>query len=315
MDIIDIKNLNIKFKTLEGLAYAVNDISFSVKKGEILGIVGESGSGKSVTALSIMNLLNKEDNVNLEGEIIFEDQNLLEMKEKDNIKFYGKDISMIFQEPMTSLNPLKKIYDQINEVFLIHGGKKDNYEEIKSTLKKLNIDEPDNILNKYPFELSGGLKQRVMIAIAIALKPKLIIADEPTTALDVTTQRDILNLLKNIVKEMGSSLIIITHDLGVIAELADRVIVMYRGKILESSGIVDFFDNTKHPYSEDLLKSMPYNFDGRFNTIPGSVPSVYKNIKGCVYSNRCKYKEKICLEKEPSLINLKDSQVACWKCR
>ena len=312
VNILKVEKLKVRFNTLFGVAKAVNNLSFEVEEGEILGIVGESGSGKSVTALSIMNLIDK-NKADITGKIVFDKKNLLQLDESEYRNTYGKDISMIFQEPMTSLNPLKTIYNQINEVFRIHGFKNNNRNEIVDLITKLNISNPDELLKKYPFELSGGLRQRVMIAIAIALKPRLIIADEPTTALDVTTQSEILFLLKKMVKEMGSSLIIVTHDLGVIAELADKVLVMYGGEGLEYVDALTFFDNPIHPYSKDLLNSLPNRFNNSFNTINGAIPSVYEDIVGCVYADRCKYSNERCFLEKPKLIDLNSHKVACWK--
>ncbi|MBU5592680.1 ABC transporter ATP-binding protein [Clostridium sp. MSJ-4] len=315
MDILQIKNLKVSFKTMFGKVNAVDNISFSLKKGEVLGIVGESGSGKSVTSLSVMNLIEGPHGKIESGEIIYEDRDILKLKDKEMCKIRGSKISMIFQEPMTSLNPVFTVYKQINEVYKIHSEdpKKDNKKEIIKILEQLNIASPEEVINKYPFQLSGGMRQRIMIAMAIVNNPKIIIADEPTTALDVTTQGEILSLLKDINKRSETSIMFITHDLGIIAELAQRVVVMYRGKILEECTVLEFFDNPMHPYSKGLINSMPDNFNGRFNTISGNVPSLYENIEGCPYASRCSQVMDICREKEPCTKELKDDhKVCCW---
>ncbi|WP_032122505.1 ABC transporter ATP-binding protein [Clostridium amazonitimonense] len=315
MDILQIKNLKVSFKTMFGKVNAVDNISFSLKKGEVLGIVGESGSGKSVTSLSVMNLIEGPHGKIESGEIIYEDRDILKLKDKEMCKIRGSKISMIFQEPMTSLNPVFTVYKQINEVYKIHSEdpKKDNKKEIIKILEQLNIASPEEVINKYPFQLSGGMRQRIMIAMAIVNNPKIIIADEPTTALDVTTQGEILSQLKDITKRSETSIMFITHDLGIIAELAQRVVVMYRGKILEECTVLEFFDNPMHPYSKGLINSMPDNFNGRFNTISGNVPSLYENIEGCPYASRCSQVMDICREKEPCTKELKDDhKVCCW---
>lgn len=311
---LQVKNLSVGFENNKEVN-VIEKVSFELKKGEILGIVGESGSGKSVTANSIMRLLPKNGKVN-HGEIIFNGKNLLELSEKDMCKIRGNEISMIYQEPMTALNPLMRIGDQIKECIYTH--EKVHNSELKERVMKLlrmvKIPEPTVVYKKYPHELSGGMRQRVIIAMAIACNPKIIIADEPTTALDVTIQIEILNLLKDISDELGTSIIIITHDLGVIAELADRVIVMYCGEIVEEASIYEFFDNTKHPYSKGLMLSRPNNIvNDKLYYIKGMVPKINSITREkCAFSDRCPYVKSICTEKLPGLIEInKGHRVRC----
>ena len=310
--LLEIRNLNITFQDMVGELKAVNDVSFTIKKGEILGLIGESGSGKSVTAKAIMKLL---DGGNISGEIWFNGKNLLNAKEKEICRLRGTKISMIFQEPMTALNPVVKIGKQIEEVFKIHkiGNETENHKKIIETLKLLNIGNAEEILEKYPFELSGGLRQRVVIAMAIICEPELIIADEPTTALDVTTQMEILLLLKKAAAQIGSAILLITHDLGVIAECADRVIVMYRGKKMEECNVCQFFENAKHPYSKGLIDSRPSNFNGRYYTINGNVEQNYGKMQGCPYANRCERSMPRCKVEFPEEVILDfEHKVTCW---
>lgn len=314
--LVNIKNLKIKFKDNKHNNYTVNGINLNVDKGEIISLVGESGSGKSLTSLAIMRLIS--DNAQIEGEINFEDKNLLNLTEKDMCSIRGKDISIIFQEPMVALNPLFNVENQIGEVILEH--KKISKKEVKDMvidlLEKVKIPNPKEVLKKYPHELSGGMRQRVMIAMAIALKPKLLIADEPTTALDVTVQKEILNLLKDISKEFNMSVIFITHDLDVVAEIADRVYVMYLGKIVEEADVFEFFDNPKHPYSQGLLLSRVGSdlVNNRFFSIKGSVPTIDNIPKGCSFNNRCEYCFDKCINEEPKLREIgKNHKISCFK--
>lgn len=318
MSILEVKDLKVSFDSIMGKVNAVKGVSFSVNEGEILGIVGESGSGKSVSSLAIMGLIDERTGSIDSGEIIFDGKNLLELSEKELCKFRGDRISMIFQEPMTSLNPVVTVFKQLKEVYKIHMPEKikDCRRELVALLSRLNIPDAEKILDKYPFELSGGLKQRIMIAMGMICKPDIIIADEPTTALDVTTQAEILDLLKEIKNENNSGIILITHDLGVIAEMAQRVAVMYFGNVVEECSVLEFFDNAKHPYSIDLLAAMPDNFDGRFRSIDGNVPNLYEKVQGCPYYKRCKMASKECLEKEPEMIEIsKGHKVRCLKAK
>ncbi|HDK7168884.1 TPA: ABC transporter ATP-binding protein [Clostridium botulinum] len=311
VSLLEVKNLTISFKIEDERFIVINDVSFDLKSGEVLGVIGESGSGKSITALSILNLLPKPNGIIENGSIIFEGKDLTKLDDKEMCKIRGKDISIIFQEPMTALNPIFTIEKQIGEVLITHNicSKKEIYFKIKSILSKLQIPNPKEFMKKYPFEISGGMRQRVVIAMAIICNPKIIIADEPTTALDVTTQSETLDLLKDIMREIGSSIILITHDLGVIAEMATKVAVMYRGRIVESCEVKELFDNPKHPYSKGLIKSMPSNFNSknRFNSIKGMVPNLSEKISGCEFCNRCNEAMEVCSSKIPCDINIKDN--------
>lgn len=315
MNLLQIKNLTTTFNTDCGKIIAVDDISFSLKKGEVLGIIGESGSGKSVTSLSIMNLIPKPNGCIEKGSILFHNNDLLKLSDSEMCNIRGNKISMIFQEPMISLNPVFTVGNQILEVLKIHkkGSKTENKQKVLEILNNLKIPNPEEIIKKYPFELSGGMCQRIMIAIAMACNPEIIIADEPTTALDVTTQAEILDLLKNITAHSNCSVLFITHDLGIIAELANRVIVMYKGKIVEECDVLEFFNNPLHPYSKALIKSMPQKFNKRFFSIKGSIPSPYEHIKGCPYNTRCDKCIDICFIKAPPIKKINfNHTVCCW---
>lgn len=310
--ILEINNLKITFNGLFQQVCAVDNITFDVKKSEIVALVGESGSGKSVTVKSIMGLLQQTQ---IDGEIFFEGQNILAMKEKELSKLRGRNISMIFQEPMSALNPVMKIRTQLEEILKIHNYKcKISYaEKIRSTLAMMNISNPEEIMERYPFELSGGFCQRIVIAMAVICQPELIIADEPTTALDVTTQAEILCLLKETAKKIGSSVLIITHDLGVVAECADRVVVMYGGKLMEQGNVEEFFYHSKHPYSKGLLVSRPMNFNGRYPVIPGNITRNVNTIDGCPFAERCKHAQDICKKEFPKeQIISEEHKVWCW---
>lgn len=316
MSILEVNNLKVSFHTVMGKVEAVKGVDLKVNSGEVIGVVGESGSGKSVTSLAIMGLINNGNGTIESGEILLEGKNILDLKEKEMCKIRGDKISMIFQEPMTSLNPVMTIYKQLREVYKIHRPEKKNNcrGELVDLLSKLNIPDPKSVLNKYPFELSGGLKQRIMIAMAMICKPSIIIADEPTTALDVTTQAEIIGLLKQIKEECNSGIMLITHDLGIIAEISQRVVVMYYGKVVEECSVHEFFDNARHPYSKDLLGAMPENFNGRFQSIKGNVPNLYEEIKGCAYYKRCKVKSKKCKDSQPPMVILKNGhKVRCFE--
>lgn len=314
MKLLEVNKLSVAFNNGKEEVLAIDNVNFTLAKGEILGIVGESGSGKSVTSLAIMKLIEENNGIIKSGEILFKGRNLLTIKEKEMCSIRGQNISMIFQEPMTSLNPVMTIYKQINEVLKIHNKDIANSKSyIIDLLDSLNIPEPELILDKYPFELSGGMRQRIMIAMAVVCEPDIIIADEPTTALDVTTQAEILQLLKSITEKTGTSIILITHDLGVIAEIAEKVMVMYRGRVVEQCSVNEFFKAPVHPYSHGLLESMPDNFKGRFMSIQGNVPSINTKIEGCPFESRCSYCMEECKKNNPPLINITDKhRVACW---
>ena len=316
--LLDVKNLCTYFSTEKGKLRAVDHISFSVKEKEIVGIVGESGCGKSVTAESIMRLLDEKSLVTYEGEILYKGKNLLSLKKNEMREVRGKEIAMIFQDPMTSLNPVYTIGNQIVEGILTHQkiSKKEATEKAIDLLRFTEIPSPEKRFHQYPHELSGGMRQRVMIALALACNPKLLIADEPTTALDVTTQSQILDLLNKLKDELNMSTIMITHDLGVVAELCSRVIVMYLGQIIEIAKVEDIFDSAQHPYTEGLLNSIPH-IDGdrskKLNVIQGTVPTLDKVPVGCNFAGRCQYATDKCREVEPELKEVKEHHfVKCW---
>ncbi len=307
-NIIEIKNLNISFQLEDELARAVHGVSFSLKKGFVLGIVGESGCGKSVTAMSIMRLL--PSNAVIEsGEILYNGKNLLDFSAKQMQTIRGKKISLIPQDPLTSLNPLYTVGEQIIETIEYHRkvSRKEAREIAIESLRQVKIPEPENRLNDYPHQFSGGMRQRAIIAMALCCNPELIIADEPTTALDVTVQAQILDLIRQIQAEKGTSLIFITHDLGVIAEFCDYVAVMYAGRIVEYAKVKDIFKNPLHPYTKGLLESLPSPDKDVLNVIAGQPPAITENISGCVFHPRCPYKMDICDKNEP-VLTLKDSQ-------
>lgn len=320
--LLKISNLKTYFFTDDGIVKAVDGVDFYVNSGEILGLVGESGCGKSITSLSIMNLIEDPGEI-LEGKVVFEGTNLLDLEEKELVNIRGNRLSMIFQQPLTSLNPVFTIGDQIKEVFEIHkkSEKRKLRKKVVDILKMVGISDPEKKIDAYPFEMSGGQAQRVMIAMALALKPQLLIADEPTTALDVTIQAQILDLLRDLRKRLNTSIILITHDLGVIAEMCDRVAVMYAGKIVEQSDVHSLFKSPVHPYTEGLLASVPVLGENKdeLETIPGNVPNLIDLPPGCRFAQRCVKREKyhlhICNDIEPELIpinNSKNHTCRCW---
>lgn len=320
MALLEIKNLKTYFTTKRGIVKAVNDASYSVEPGRTLGIVGESGSGKSVSAMSVLHLLDGNGYI-AQGQIIFEGRDITNLSMSELYKIRGNSISMIFQEPMTSLNPVFTVERQLSEPFMIHQ-KMSKEEARKMALKMLTdvkIPAPDVVLKQYPHQLSGGMRQRVMIAMALACKPKLLIADEPTTALDVTIQAQILRLMNDLKKERGTSILFITHDLGVINQMADDVAVMYCGQVVEKAPVRVIFDKkTKfsHPYTEGLMLSIP-RLDtpagAKLDVIPGAVPHPLDLPKGCKFAPRCKYATDKCREEEPSLLSVSDNQqIRCF---
>jgi peptide/nickel transport system ATP-binding protein len=319
-NLLEIKNLNVEFDTDEGRILAVNKVSLSVKEGEILGIVGESGSGKSVTAKSIMQLNPGNTHYEDGGEIIIDDENVLKFSSKKDLKkIRGGKVSMIFQEPMASFAPAIKIGHQMIEQLLLH--KPINKAEAKNIsidmLKRVGIADAEKRFNQYAFELSGGMRQRAMIAMALSTMPKLLLADEPTTALDVTIQAQVLDLIKSIVKEYRMGVVFITHDLGVIAQTADYVAVMYLGCVVESGPVREIIKNPKHPYTIGLLEALPdiNNLDEPLKPVPGNIPSPLERPSGCVFHTRCNlYEEGMCNIEFPELKNYSDDhQVACLK--
>lgn len=312
--IVEFKNLSISFKTDEGIVRAVNDVSFEVRKGEVLGIVGESGCGKSVTSMSLMRLLPVPPTIYESGSINLNGVDILSLSEEEMREKRGSEVAIIFQEPMTSLNPVMKIGQQISEVMLIHQ-KISKSEAKKRAIELINlvgIPRAESIFNSYPHELSGGMRQRIMIAIALACNPKVLIADEPTTALDVTIQAQILDLIKNMKSKFDMSIMMITHDLGVIAEMADYVIVMYAGKVVEKAKVLDIFKNPKHPYTIGLMKSKP-TFEGsneELYSIPGQVPNPMNLPNYCYFYERCDRRRDFCKKGIPDLISVGDSHYA-----
>jgi len=314
--LLEIKNLKTYFYKNQEVIPAVDGISFSVGKGETVAIVGESGSGKSITALSILGCIPTPSGKVEDGEIIFEGKNLFEKSKKEMRKIRGNEISMIFQEPMTSLNPVYTVGRQLSEVFELHQGtkRKEGFKKAIELLRIVGIPSPEERAKQYPHQMSGGMRQRIIIAMALACRPKLIIADEPTTALDVTVQAQILDLIKNLKEEIGTSMLLITHDLGVVAEMAEEVIVMYAGKVVESARVKDLFKDPKHPYTRGLLASMPSlnSANKRLNTIEGTVPKPTEFPKGCRFSPRCEFAKKICKDLEPPLCDKGDRSLSCW---
>ena len=305
MSLLSINNLSVSFQTDRGVVQAVDQVSFDVDAGETLAIVGESGSGKSVTALSILQLLGDAGTIS-DGQIVFDGQNLLDLPEKDIRNIRGDRIAMIFQEPMSSLKPVLTIGKQVAEPIWLHRKKTWNeaLDQAEELIKKVSIPDARQRLDAYPHQFSGGMRQRVMIAMALACEPKLIIADEPTTALDVTVQAQILSLLKNLTTELNSALILITHDLGVVARYADRVAVMYGGRIVESATAAELYKHPKHPYTEGLMASIP-TLDGepgsRLQTIEGQPPDLLHMPAGCAFHPRCPYAAEICKHTKPPL--------------
>lgn len=316
--LLEIKNLKTYFYTEDGVVAAVDDVSFYIKPGETLGIVGESGCGKSVTSISILGLLPTPPGKILEGsQINFNGKNLATLSESEMRKIRGNEISMIFQEPMTSLNPVFKIGEQISEVLLLHQGMKKNQarERAIEMLKIVGIPRPEKVVDDYPQSLSGGMRQRVMIAMALACNPKLLIADEPTTALDVTIQAQILNLMNKLKREINASVMLITHNMGVVAETCQRVIVMYAGKVVEEGDVFSIFEAPKHPYTQGLLKSIPSieRSQERLDSIKGTVPNPLNMPKGCRFEPRCYKAKAVCREKQPELIQLgEERNVRCF---
>lgn len=315
-NVLEIRGLNSYFFTEKGVAPAVDGLDLDIPKGKIIGLVGESGCGKSMTAKSIMGLLKYPGRV-AGGSIRFEDQDLTRLSDKELRKICGNDISMIFQEPMTSLNPVLKVGRQVRETLLVHMSKTEAKQRVVEMFQRVGIPEAEKRYDCYPHELSGGLRQRVMIAMAMVCKPKLLIADEPTTALDVTIEAQILRLMKELRDETGMSVLIITHNMGVVAEICDYVYVMYAGKIMEQAETFELFDHTMHPYTKGLLDSIPrigQNAE-RLHTIPGVVPNLLHLSQGCPFSNRCEYATDQCRTEKAQLHPVApDHQVRCFRC-
>ena len=318
--LLEVKGLKTYFYTEDGVVRAVDGVNFEVYPGEVLGLVGESGCGKSVTSLSIMRLISKPGRID-EGQILLDGENLLDLPEDEMIKVRGNRISMIFQQPQTALNPVFKVGDQLAEVLDVHQdlGKEACWKRAVALLKMVGVPDPERRAEAYPHELSGGMAQRVMIAMALACVPELLIADEPTTALDVTIQAQILDLMRDLRREMGTSVILITHDLGVVAEMAERVAVMYAGEIVEQTDVNTLFDQPLHPYTQGLIGSIPIlgEIKEKLDVIPGSVPNLVNLPPGCRFAPRCqarfKYNCEICAEVKPELTEVKPGHfVRCW---
>ena len=318
--LLEVKNLKTYFYTEDGVVRAVDGVDFEIYPGEVLGIVGESGCGKSVTSLSIMRLISIPGKI-VEGEINFDGKDLVKATEEEMMQVRGNRISMIFQQPQSALNPVFRAGDQISEVLNIHQdfGKEKGRERAVELLKLVGIPEPERRADSFPHELSGGMSQRVMIAMALACVPDLLIADEPTTALDVTIQAQILDLMRDMKKQLGSAMMLITHDLGVIAEMANRVVVMYAGEIVEQSPVASLFDKPLHPYTQGLIGSIPVlgEIRERLDVIPGSVPNLINLPQGCRFAPRCRarvdHNLSVCTDQHPSLIDVAEGhKVRCW---
>ncbi|MFT8319654.1 MAG: ABC transporter ATP-binding protein [Bacillus sp. (in: firmicutes)] len=318
-NILEVDKLQTAFKTDKGEVISVEEVTFHLKPGETIGIVGESGCGKSVTSLSIMRLLGTHGYIK-KGSVLLNGKDLTKVAESEMRHVRGNEISMIFQEPMTSLNPVFTIGNQMVELIRLHMDYKPKKAKSYAIemLKKVGIPRAEIIIDEYPHSLSGGMRQRVMIAMALSCKPKLLIADEPTTALDVTIQAQILELMKSLKAESNTSIMMITHDLGVIAEMADKVMVMYAGQVVEEADVFTLFDEPKHPYTKGLIDSIPHlEYEGhqRLYSIPGSVPTLQQMPKGCRFHTRCPYAMEKCITEKPLHImvdNKEDHKVRCW---
>ena len=319
--LLDVKNLKTYFFTDEGVVRAVDGVDLYIEKGETLGVVGESGCGKSVTALSIMKLIPQPPGKIVEGEINYDGQNLVTMAPSRMRKIRGKEISMIFQEPMTSLNPVFTVGEQIAEAIRLHEGlgRREAMAKTVDMLKLVHIPNAERRVKEYPHQLSGGMRQRIMIAMALSCNPNLLIADEPTTALDVTIQAQILDLLNELKSKLRMAVLLITHDMGVIAETAQRVVVMYAAKVAEEAPVGDLFKEPLHPYTQGLLRSIPRidlaaTTRQRLETIPGTVPTLRGDIApGCRFAPRCPFVKSVCTEKDPVLKEVKPGhKVSCW---
>lgn len=316
-NLLEVKNLKTHFYTEDGIVPAVNGVDFSLKPGQTLGIVGESGCGKSITSMSIMRLIPTPPGKIVDGEIIFDDKNIVKLSEAEMRKIRGNDIAMIFQEPMTSLNPVYTIGSQIMEAIMLHQNmdKKAAREKCIEMLNLVGIPRAAEVVDDYPHQFSGGMRQRAMIAMALSCNPKLLIADEPTTALDVTIQAQIIELMKELKEKLNTAIMLITHDLGVVAEMADHVIVMYAGRVVEEANVVDLFKDPKHPYTVGLMKSKPSLEGGakRLDVIPGSVPNPLAMPKGCSFHPRCSHAMEICQKQIPELEEISlGRKVRCW---
>ena len=319
--LLEVKNLKTHFNTDKGVVKAVDGVTFDIIEGKTLGVVGESGCGKSITAMSVMRLIDRNGGI-VDGTIMYNGQDLAQIKMDDMRKIRGNDISIIFQEPMTSLNPVFRIGDQIVEAIKLHQdlSKEEAHDKAVSMLKLVGIPRAERVVYDYPHQLSGGMRQRAMIAMALACDPKILIADEPTTALDVTIQAQILALMNDLKVKTNTAIMLITHDLGVVAQMADDVIVMYSGKVVESAEVKELYGNPKHPYTQGLLDSIPdvKSEKKRLNSIEGVVPNPMELPKGCYFAPRCKFAMDKCWEQEPGVyfidkeINGENHKVKCF---
>ena len=315
-NILSVQNLHTSFHTDKGEVKAVNGVTFNLEKGKILGIVGESGSGKSVTAYSIMRILEKNGRIT-EGKILYKGQDIAEFSEKQMREFRGKCCSIIFQDPMTSLNPVFTVGNQLKEAIELHTDRKGKEAEARAIemLTLVGVNEPEKRVKQYPYELSGGMRQRVMIAMALACEPDILIADEPTTALDVTIQAQILELMQSLQKKLGMAIIMVTHDLGVIADMCDEIIIIYGGRVCERGTAEDIFYRPHHEYTKGLLRSIP-NVDRigeKLIPIPGTPINLLNMPKGCAFCPRCEEAMKICIEEQPPEMQMPDGHFAsCW---
>ena len=318
MPLLEVKNLHTYFKTKKGIVKAVNDVSYSLEPGKTIGIVGESGSGKSVSAMSILQLLDANGYI-AGGEVLFEGKDLTKLSLNEMYQIRGNAISVIFQEPMTSLNPVFTVGKQIMESLIYHQNmtKEQARERAIEMLRLVDIPNPEKCINNYPHNLSGGMRQRVMIAMALACNPKVLIADEPTTALDVTIQAQILKLMAELQKKTETGIILITHDLGIVAQIARNVMVMYAGEAVEYADVRSIFKDPRHPYTIGLLKSIPsiHETQDELYTIKGMVPSPKNLPKGCLFAPRCEYATERCLQERPPLVDIGEGRkLRCWNC-
>lgn len=316
VSLLSVENLQVQFQTKKGINTAVDGVSFSIEKGRILGIVGESGCGKSVTSMSILQLLSSNARIS-GGSIKLDGKELVGLPEKEMCKIRGNDIAMIFQDPMTALNPTLTIGNQLMEPIMLHQncGKKEAWVRAVDVLKRVGIAAPEKRMKEYPHQLSGGMRQRVMIAMAVSCEPRLLIADEPTTALDVTIQAQILELMCELREKMGTAIMLITHDMGVVAETADDVLVLYAGKAVEYGSIEDIFERPKHPYTQGLLNSIPRLDEDveMLNTIEGTVPAPGAMPEGCRFAPRCPYGKERCMKEKPGVYHVENSLVSCFR--
>ncbi len=311
--LLDVRGLHTHFDTEDGVVRAINGVSFKIMPGQVMGLVGESGSGKSVTSLSIMGLLGSSGNV-VDGEIVFNGRNLVELPESEMVKLRGDEISMIFQQPASCLNPVFRIGDQIAEAIIIHQdlNKQEAWLQAVDMLRKVGIPDAEKRARAFPHEISGGQAQRVMIAMALSCLPQLLIADEPTTALDVTIQAQILDLMRDLRNDTGTAILLITHDMGVVAEICDSVAVMYAGQVVEYADVETLFEKPLHPYTEGLLAAIPVlgSVQETLAVIPGSVPNLLNLPPGCKFAPRCPYARSICAEQEPDLFEVETGHEA-----